>query len=165
MFTFTSQVASLGLLSFNSFKQRFEITRSKTGEIISLNDFEKDSWPVGERLGENLQQVTRLIEVDKDVQLLNRVKILIQHHVASFQPLLDGGIVRMRYFDELHTTLLQIGDASDDILGQKCNVLYSSSSVEINELLNLRPSKANSWFIQWHLDGTVLGSNDHGIHG
>jgi hypothetical protein len=41
---------------------------------------------MGGHLGEKLQEISSLIEVDKDAKALQRLKILVQHHSLFLQP-------------------------------------------------------------------------------
>jgi hypothetical protein len=46
----SAQISSEFLLPFNGFEQRFEVSSTEPGEIIALDDFNKDRWPIHEVL-------------------------------------------------------------------------------------------------------------------
>lgn len=78
------QVSAKFLLTFNCFKERFEVPGSEAFEVVSLNDLNEDGRSVQDvlflrlvsvnveficfsYLCEELQQVAALIEVDQDI--------------------------------------------------------------------------------------------------
>jgi hypothetical protein len=44
------QIPSQLLLPLNGFEQGFEVSRTKTGEVVALNDFNEDSWSIHQML-------------------------------------------------------------------------------------------------------------------
>lgn len=71
-----SKVSSLALVDFDGLEEGLEVTCSKALVVPSLDDFNEEGWSVLERLGEDLQQISLLIVVHQDVQLLNDIKVL-----------------------------------------------------------------------------------------
>jgi hypothetical protein len=59
----SDQVASQLLLTLYRFKQRFEITGSKTREVVSLYDLDENGWTIH-------QVLTNLISIHSSAQLL-----------------------------------------------------------------------------------------------
>jgi len=64
------QISSCSLFAFDRFEQRLEITFAKAFRTLALNDLEKQSRPVFHRFGENLQQITFIVAIDKDAKPL-----------------------------------------------------------------------------------------------
>lgn len=68
------QVASLLLLSLDRFKQNLEITRSKTREVVSLDDLKEGSWSIHQWLSKKLQQISSLVEINQIFSFLTTSK-------------------------------------------------------------------------------------------
>src|SRR2546426_3679005 len=64
------QIPSRGLFALDGFEQRFEITFAETLRALALNDLEKERWAIFHRLGEDLQQITFVIAIDQNPELL-----------------------------------------------------------------------------------------------
>ena len=90
-----NQVATQLLLSLDSLEQRLEVASTEAGEVVALDDLNEDGWTIhhvlqslvlhvtssGEStyLGEQLQEITTLVEVDQDIETLDRLEVLVQH--------------------------------------------------------------------------------------
>ena len=71
------QISSCCLIYFNALKKCLEIARSETLVVASLNDLDEDRGTVLDGLGEYLQEVSVVIVVDKNFQLLQSFKVLL----------------------------------------------------------------------------------------
>ena len=65
------------MIYFNALKKCLEIARSETLVVASLNDLDEDRGTVLDGLGEYLQEVSVVIVVDKNFQLLQSFKVLL----------------------------------------------------------------------------------------
>ena len=65
------------MIYFNALKKCLEIARSETLVVASLNDLDEDRGTVLDWLGEDLQEVAVVIVVDKNLQLLQSFKVLL----------------------------------------------------------------------------------------
>ena len=68
------QISSFSLFSFDRFEQGFEIADTKTLVIVALDDFEEKSRSILLWFGEQLQQVSLIIEINQDIQLLDSIQ-------------------------------------------------------------------------------------------
>src|SRR4051812_29742527 len=76
------QVPSLRLLTLNRLKQTLKVTSAKALKLITLNNLNKDGRTIHQRLREQLQQVAALIVINKNVEPLNGVQVLLELPVA-----------------------------------------------------------------------------------
>ena len=60
------------MLAFNRLEQSLEVADPKALVCLPLNALDEDRRPVLDRPHENLQQVPLVVEVDEDVELLQR---------------------------------------------------------------------------------------------
>lgn len=103
-----SEIASGLLLPFDRFEKTFEVASSKAIKVVPLNDLDKHSGTVHERFGEQLEQVSALVEVDEDVELLYRFERFIELQSALYDALTHGGVVGTWHADELYTPTSEV---------------------------------------------------------
>jgi len=128
--------------------------------VSSLDDLDKECWSVLKWLGEDLEKVSLVIVVNKDIQLLDGIKILCNLSLAVGKVSSEVVIVSLWDGQENTTSLLHVGDGVDDVLGSEGDMLDTWSSVKVDVLLNLGLSLTWSWLIDWHLDVLVKVSDD-----
>lgn len=63
----SSKVSSLLLLDLDCFEKTLEVSSAKTIMVVSLDDLEEEGRSVLNRLGEDLEEVTLVVVVDKDL--------------------------------------------------------------------------------------------------
>lgn len=129
-------------------------------------------------LGEKLQEVATLIEIDQYVKTFQRLEVLIQHHSlllkSQFHRVIVGFwhcetvsflscILRivMLAFDELHTPCFQVFDVPDNVICSKSDVLDSSTSIEVDVFFYLRLLLSFCWLIDGHFNDIVGRRHDH----
>ena len=156
------QVATLSLLALNGLKERLEVTSTEALEVVPLDDLNEDSRAVHQGLSEELEEVTALVVIDEDVELLNGIQVLLELPVAllGLEALADGVVVGLRDIDELDTAGAHGADGGDDVRGKQGNVLHTGSGVEDDVLLDLRLLLAGRGLVDGHLDQVVLGRHD-----
>src|SRR5438876_7476153 len=68
----TSKVGAARLIALYRLEQRLEVAFAEAGRAATLDDLEEHRRTVGDRLGEDLQQVSVVVAVDEDVRALQR---------------------------------------------------------------------------------------------
>lgn len=66
-FPFSNQITPEFLLPLNSLEQALEVPRTEAIEVISLDNLNKDCGAIHQVLGEQLQQVAALVEIDENI--------------------------------------------------------------------------------------------------
>ena len=122
------QVASLRLLPLDCFEQRFEVARSEALVALSLYDLIEQSRPVLLRLGEYLQQVAAVVEVDQYGVLLQLVDALSDHQGRLTEPLPYIVVVRGGRVEELQPASLQLRQCVEDVVHTKGHVLHARTA-------------------------------------
>src|SRR5829696_466880 len=69
----SSEVAASFLVTFDRLEQRFEIAFTETLSAVPLDDLEEHRGPVGDRFGEDLEQVPVVVAISENVRALQRV--------------------------------------------------------------------------------------------
>jgi len=106
--------------------------------IIALDYFKEESGPVLAVLRKDLQQVSVLIEVNQNVQLLQDLHVLLDLGATMRELLLQEFVVRGRDGQELGAPSLKVAHRLDNVIGVESNVLDTTSSVVFYVLLDLR---------------------------
>ncbi len=104
-----SQDPSRSLLPLNGLEQCLEVAGTETVEVVALNDLKEHSWSIHECIGENLEKIAPLVEVDNDVLLLNGIEVLCHDWALLLKSFAHVHIVRMRHRDEFHSALPKVG--------------------------------------------------------
>lgn len=159
----TSQIPAQLLLPLNRLEQTLEVSRSESLKVVPLDDLDEHGRPIHQRLGEQLQQIPALVKINQNVQLLNRLKRLLQFQACRLQSLTHVVIVRLRHRNELDAPRTKIRDGIDDVGRSKRDVLDSRTVVEVDVLLNLALLLAKSGLVDWHLDDIIRRSHDDGL--
>ena len=150
-----SEVASLSLLGFDGLEERLEVSSTETIVITSLNNFNEECRAIFQRLGENLQKITLLIEVDQKIQFSNFLKIFFHFEADLAESLAKVVVIRWWYRQKLAPASFHPSDRINNIICSQGDVLDTGTSVIIDVLLNLGLPLARSWLIDWHLDVLV----------
>src|SRR4051794_29195063 len=69
----SSEVAASFLVTFDRFEQRFEVAFPEPLGAVPLDDLEEHCRPVGDRLGEDLEQVPVVVAIGENVRALQRL--------------------------------------------------------------------------------------------
>src|SRR5204862_8109063 len=115
------EVSSLRLLAFDGFEQRFEIPIADALRAFALNDLEKERWAILYWLRENLEQITFIIAIHENPELLERIQLFVD----VTDPIEQRLVISRRHFQELEPALLQRGNRLHDVVGSHCDVLTS----------------------------------------
>lgn len=169
------------LLTLDSLEQRLEVTSAEAGEIMSLNDLHEDSRAVHQvlqssvcdcnrskratYLGEQLQEVAILIEVDENIQAPDGLKVFLQLQSRLLQTRLHIFIICGWDLDELDAARFEVGDVPNNVVRHESNVLDTGSVVEVNILLNLGLLLALGGLVDGHLHNLVGGGHDDTLQG
>lgn len=78
-----SQVTTVGLLSFDSLKQGLEVTSTETRASFALNDFKENGGSVLDRRGKELEEISLIVHIHKNVQLLKNIKVFLDLRVVK----------------------------------------------------------------------------------
>ena len=73
---YISQIAPLGLFSFDCLEKCFEVTCAKALMVSPLDRFDEQSWSVFDWLAEYLEEIALLVKIDQYTQLLNGIEVL-----------------------------------------------------------------------------------------
>src|ERR1700761_4770944 len=74
------KIATERLFALNRFEQRLEVSSTESSKVVPLDDLDEHCWSVHQVLSEQLKKISTLIKVNKDIKLLECLKILVQHH-------------------------------------------------------------------------------------
>jgi hypothetical protein len=132
---------------------------------MSLNDLEEKCRSVLNWFGENLKKIALVIVVNQNFELLQGCNIFLYLNAGMFKALSQPFIVSIRNGQELNTSVLKSCDSLNDVGSRESNMLYSSSTIVINVLLDLRLSLSISGFIDGHLNFFIKVSYDDGSEG
>lgn len=124
--------------------------------VSPLDDFVEEGGSVLNRLGEDLQQISVLIVVQKNLVLLESVDVLadLNRHIRQVLP--NVVIVGIGDSQELHSTLGEGLYSVDNSLSPERNVLGSRAVVVVYVLLDLRFFLAFSGLVDGHFDVLVV---------
>lgn len=143
-------------------EQALEVSCSETEVVSSLNDFVEQSGSVFDWLGEDLEQVTFVVVVDKDLVLLEDVDVLSYLNAHVWKVLPQNVIVSIWDSQKLNASASEVLYCFDDGFGFKGNMLNTRTVVVIDVLLNLRLLLSDGWLVDWHFNVLVIVSNDDG---
>src|SRR5512132_4314994 len=85
------QISSRGLFALDGFEQRFEVAFAETLRAFALNDLEKERRPILDRFCEDLQQITFIIAIDENSDLLQRAQFFVDMTNAIEQRVIVSG--------------------------------------------------------------------------
>jgi len=154
-----SAVATDLLLTLNGLEESLEVTGTESFMSTALNDLNEHSGAVLDRLGEDLEKISRLVVIDQDVQLLDLSHALCNLGGGGLQAEAQVLIVAFRDGQELHTTLTEVGDSLDDIGCVEGNVLDTSTAIVLAVLGDLGFLLTHGRLVDGHLD--LLGGIGH----
>src|SRR5690625_2112973 len=144
-----SEVAAQLLLPLDRLEERLEVTHAEAQGTVPLDELVEHRWPVTDRLGEDLQEVTVLVAVVEDaplLQLLHR-----DADLADAGPQLRIVVVRVRRIEELHPFGTHEVNGAQDVIRGKRDVLTSWLPVELEVLIDLRLLLAKCGLVQREL--------------
>lgn len=78
--------------------------------VVALDDLEEHRRPVLHVLGEDLQQVAVVVEVDQDVELLDGVEVLHDLRGRALEALTKLLVVRLGHHQEVHAPRAEVAD-------------------------------------------------------
>jgi hypothetical protein len=159
------QISTLCLISFNSLKQRFEVASTESRVVASLDDLQEYSWTVLRELCEDLQQVTIIIKVNQNLQLLQYIKVLFDIRLGQLEPLFQVYVILVWNIQELLTPGTEVLNCFDDVFCVHCYVLHPGAAVVVHILLDLRLALARSRLVDGHLDGLLIVGDHDGAQG
>src|SRR4051794_3340388 len=128
-----SEVAAASLLALDGLEQGLEVAGAEPLGPFALDDLEEDGRPVGDRLGEDLQQVPVVVAVDEDAEPLQ----LVPRQVELGEPHPHVVVVAVRHGEEPDAPLPQRADRGDDVGRAQRDVLHAGAAVEVEVLLDL----------------------------
>src|SRR5260370_8457285 len=102
MIVHSLQIASCGLFALDRFEERFEIAFAETLRAFALNDLKKERWPVLDRFGKDLQQITFVVAINQNAELFQ----CVQFFVNMANTIEQCVVVSRRNFQELEPALL-----------------------------------------------------------
>merc|ERR1719234_1998785 len=140
------------LVQFNALKEGFEVARTETLVVVSLDNFNENSWSILQRLREDLKKIPIVVIVDQNLQSLDRINVFLHLDWGLCQPLSEHIVVAVWNVEELHASCSQIINGGDDVKRPDGNMLNPCASIVVDVLLDLRFLLPWSWFVDWHLD-------------
>lgn len=105
--------------------------------VASLDNFEEESGAIFNGLGEDLEEISLIIIVDQNVQLLDDVEVFFHINTGGGETLAQVLVVSFRDGQEFHATGLHFSDSVDNVSSAHGNVLDTSTSVVVNVFLDL----------------------------
>ena len=125
------------LIHLDALKERLEVASTEALMVVPLNDLDKDCRPILEGLGEDLEQVTVIVVIDENPQLLEDVDVFFDLHLGALESLAQLAVIGVRNVQELGTSVPKVLDALDDVVRPESNVLNSGCAVVIDVFLDL----------------------------
>ena len=125
------------LIHLDALKECLEVSSTEALVVVPLNDLDKDGRPVLEGLGENLEQVTVIVVIDENPQLLEDVDVFFDLHLGALEPLAELAVIGVGNVQELSASVPKVLDALDDVVRPESNVLDSGGAVVIDVFLDL----------------------------
>lgn len=159
------EVPARRLVQLDGLEQGLEVPGAETAVVVALDDLEEHRRPVLHVLGEDLQQVAVVVEVDQDVELLDGVEVLHDLRGRALEALTKLLVVRLGHHQEVHAPRAEVADRGDDVLGVERDVLDSRASVVVDVLLDLALPLPRRWLVDGHLDGFLPVGHDDGAEG
>src|SRR5688572_33378275 len=98
-----SEVPAQSLLALDRLEQCLEISGAEALRTLPLNDLVEDSRAILDRLGEDLQQISLVVAIDQDAELLERGEILVDLP----HPVRHAVVIRGRHPEKLDAPRLQ----------------------------------------------------------
>lgn len=152
-------VAAEFLLTLDSLEESLEVAGTESLVAAALDDLDEDSGAVLDGLGEDLEQVTGLVVVNKDIELLDDVQVLSDLGGRALETETQVLIVGGGDAQEVHATGTEVADSLDDVGGVEGNVLDTGTTVVLAVLGDLGLLLAHSGLVDGHLD--LLGGVSH----
>ena len=134
------QIAPSCLLPLDRLKQRPEIPFAEGIGAGPLDDLIEQRRPVLDGFGKELQQVTFLILIDEDAQLLDRLVVLA--HIPDAVP--QRFIIAVGHAEEFDAVVAQHRHGMQNIARRQRDVLHTGAGVVIEIFLNLALPLAGS---------------------
>src|SRR5215212_7411786 len=128
------EIAPKCLLSLDGFEQRLEVACAKALRAFALDYLVENCRPVFDRLCEYLKQITFIVAIDENAQLLKRREVFIDFPDASG----NAVVIRRRDLEEFHSARLQVAHRLYDVVRRNRYVLHSGTIVELEILIDLR---------------------------
>jgi len=155
-----------GLLSFDGFEKSFEVSSTKTIVVTSLDDLHEEGRSIFKRQSKELKEVTLVVVVDQDLQLLDSVNIFGDLGASLGESLAEVVVVSVGdLLKELDTSSHHALDSLDYVLGSHGDVLDTGTTVEFTELGNLRFLQTVCGLVNRHLNFLIKISHDNGAEG
>src|SRR5262249_18822295 len=141
-----SEVAAPRLIALDRLEQRLEIPFAESAGAAPLDELEEQRRSIGDRLGEDLQQVSLVIAVGEDVRGAQRVP----RQVEAGEPLTGLVVVGVRHLHEPNAALAQRVHRRHDVVGAQRDVLHAGPVVAVEILLHLALAQPFGRFVQRH---------------
>lgn len=81
--------------------------------VVALDDLQEHRRPILHVLGEDLQQVAVVIEIDQNVELLDGVEVFHDLRRRALEALPKLLVVRLGHHQEVHASLAQVADLGE----------------------------------------------------
>ena len=134
--------------------------------VAALDDFNEERGAVLDGLCEDLQKITFLIVVNKDLFVLQHSDIFLHLEVDLSEALPQVVVIGVRNFiQELDAACLHSLDCRNDVVRAQSDVLYSGTAVVLAELLNLTLADAVGGLVDGHLDALIEVGHHDGAEG
>merc|ERR1719234_2995026 len=98
------QVTPGCLVQINALKESFEVARTKTLVVVSLDNFNENSWSILQRLCEDLKKIPIVVIVDQNLQSLDLVNVFLHLEWGLCQSLSEHIVVAVWNVQELHAS-------------------------------------------------------------
>lgn len=105
--------------------------------ISALNNLDEQCRSILNVSGENLKEVPVLVEVDENLELLKNGNVLDDLRGTSGETLTKHVVISVGNVEELETAGTEIINGFDYVVSIERDMLYSSTTVILNEFLYL----------------------------
>lgn len=162
-----SQISASLLFALDALEQRFDVALAEALVFVALNQLEEHRRSVLYEVREYLQQIARFslgavfVKVDQDLQFLQSLQILFQHHARVLQLAANVAVVLRWHLLKSHAARSELRDGVYNVRGVECYVLHASPAVEVDVLLVLTLLHVLQRFNQRHFDRFVRTRHDH----
>src|ERR1700680_1153270 len=121
------QIAACRLFALDGLEQGPEVTLAEALAALALDHFEEQRRPVADGAREDLQQVSVVVAVDEDVEIVQPVEVFVDALCARSQ----RGVVLVGRGEKLDPALLHLADRLHDVIGVDRDVLHTRAAVVI----------------------------------
>lgn len=128
--------------------------------IMSLNDLQEKRRPILQSARKDLQQISILIEIHHNPQLLNNVQVFPDPHPTLRQLGAQNLIVLVGRVQKLNSACAHTAHRPKNVVGGQRNVLHTGTAIIVDKLPDLAAFRSGRRLGDGHLDRFVVVAHD-----